>query len=404
MSPRPITCAALLALTLGAACKTDAPPAPPAKPAAAEPAPDPSAAPTLATPAAPAPLTPLACAPDGTTRWHGHGVTELEPRGVGALKGSEPPADHYAYVCEGGRIARVERRDGSGSLEGEDGGPALERVTEATPTRIVVERLDAADRPLGRVTLDADPADGTWTRSEQTPSAPVTWTEKLRLKDALVVERRAFDAQGQPATPWGGDAHAAVLLRSPTGAVLEQSWIGADGAPVPDARAIWRVRTTYNGADMPTEEAFLDADGAPMTDGTGLSVLLTERDFAGNELRSTRLGPTRAPAPTTEGVVTIHTVRDPRGHAVLEETLDGGGKPVATFRGIARAVMMVDPQGRLLHKAWQGLGGGPVTDGTGLAAYGWDYADDPVAGRKRFFLADGAEVDRHGKPLPPAPH
>lgn len=409
--------AALLAIALSAACRAEGPPqgapehpperstaeaaapksggdAPAPKSGGEAPAPQSAGGPATphATRPAPSPPHPLAC-PDGTSRWHARGVTELEVRGVGALKGPRPPADHFAYVCEGGRLARIERRDGSGALEGEDGGPAVELYREATATHVLVERLDAAGRPLGLVTLSAGPGDG-WTRTD--PSG----VELLTVRDGLVVERRAQDAEGRPTTPWGGAAHAVVLRRSSTGAVLEQRWVGLDGAPVPGPQGLWSVRTAHNPADMPVEVSYHDATGTPMADLTGASVLVTERDFAGNALRTTRLGPTRAPAPTTDGVVTTRTERDAQGHAVLEETLDGGGSPVATFRGIARTVLAVDTQGRLVRKAWVGLDGQPVTDGSGIAAYGWDYTDDAVNGRARFFLPDGTEVTRHGSPLP----
>lgn len=366
--------------------RSGAAPADPAPAAGATPTPPP------AEPPQPAPA-PLACA-DGVTRWHARGLLELETRGVGALRGSRPAADHFTYVCEGGRLARIERRDGSGALEG-DGGFAVERLTldvaPGGPLRVSVERLDAAERPAGHVEL-VPVAPDRWTRTEHDATGAVALREELTVRGGLVVERRPLDAPGLPTTR---------THRGPAGELLRTSWHGADGAPTADPRGVFAVRVAWDARGFPVEETFLDAAGAPTADSTGLSTLRFTRDHAGNELERTRLGPDGRPAPTTEGVVTLRTRRDPLGHAIAEDKLDGAGNPVAGFRGIAGSTMQVDARGRLVRIGWHDLEGRPVADGTGIAAYGWDYTDDPVEGRKRFFLADGTEVERHGKPLPP---
>jgi YD repeat-containing protein len=326
------------------------------------------------------------------------------------LRGAVPPADHYRFTCEGGTLVRVERRDGTGTLEGDETtGVATEVYAREAGGRIVVRRSDVAGRLLDTVTLT--PRDGGHERTEvdephrEAPAGALAvapappHVERLRTDEGRVVERRAFTSGGAPLAAFDHGVFGYRYVYDPQGNLTEETPLGPDGAPTPDARGVAARRLARGTAGFVVEESLHGADGALVPDSTGAAVIVYERDHAGNVVRSTRLDERRAPKPTTDGVVTVRTTRDPRGHAVLEETLDATGQPAGGFLGIAKARMRYDEAGRLVRREQLGADDRPVADGTGIWAQGWDYASDPAAPRLRFFVTSGEETDRKGKPL-----
>ena len=365
-----------------------APPPPPAAEASADPSPTPA---SLA-------LALGACAPDGTRAFREHGVTWLSSSGMAPLLGTNPPGDHFRYVCTGGQVARIERHDGTGALEAGDDGVAVEAL-EWRDEGATARLLDAAGQELSAAVARRNHSNTELLRvlQEWTDDVEEATTEDIHIRNGRVAERHFLTAEGAPMAAGPQHVYGVRYTYDASGGLTEEVYLGPDHEPAADARGVVHRRLRRSPQGFVVEESLHDAAGAPVADSTGTAAITLIVDHAGQVLETTRRSANGTPHAASDGVASTRYTLDPRGHVVREEYLDVGGRPAPGFRGIARIEQRYDAQGRLGERAQRDVQGRPVADGTGVATYGWRYVDGKA--NKRFFNAEGVETDRKGHPL-----
>lgn len=205
----------------------------------------------------------------------------------------------------------------------------------------MVERFDAAGRPLAIVNLGPDgyPA-----------PHPDGWVKTVARYDERdwPAEATFLDRDGQPMMAKFGDITFASLAfaHDEYGNVVETKLFDEHGQPM---RGVAQIRTTYDERGNPTRVAYYDGEGRPTHEVRGYFAIASEYDERGRMVTATFLDERERPAAGSDGVAKFRLTYDEHGNVATLSKLAADGRPTSRAGGFATTANEYDEASNLVE-------------------------------------------------------
>jgi hypothetical protein len=179
------------------------------------------------------------------------------------------------------------------------------------------------------------------------------------------------------------DAHARML---------ERAFFGADGKPALNKDGCARITCAYDAHGNEIERAYFSVNGEPVLHKTGYARVTYGYDARGNEIERAYFGADGEPVQHKDGNARSTKAYDARGNVIERAYFGADGKPVLHKDGYARVTNVHDARGNEIERAYFGVDGKPVLLKTGYArvTYGYDARGNEI--ERAYFGADGKPV------------
>lgn len=358
---------------------------------------------------------------------------------------------HVMLTVRGGRVVRVELRNGAGGREVDDAGDAGFVVEEepgghshrwfdrwGKPTTIVhfvgltTTRLTAwgapkRDRPEDghrRVyTLDARGfvASSKVVDDAGRPARTHGVYEVRTVYDGAghLLERAFFEPDGRPAVdeagvhrtryrydehgcqldwwyfdaagrPFGGAMGVSHGVRTcdAYGNVLSMRWYDPSGAPQINRQGLHGWIDTLDAHGGLTMRVGIGLDGRPAPTNARETIIRWRRDGFGHVIEASYLGPNAEPFVEPSGFAGVRFVLHDNGETLRKTYLDANGQPVVTRDGHAQELYDYDASGNLRSIDFLDATGGPAHGPSGEASIGLEYDAHELVASRTFYDAD----------------
>lgn len=332
-------------------------------------------------------------------------------------------ADYRKMSIVGGKVVRVEFRNGAGGFVPDDTGDVGFDVRSegGVTTMVWFDRwsLPTGEWRISGLVMRRFTPWGAPSRETREDAYVLEYTLDAR---GFIAATRYVDEQGKPAKR--GGVHATRYLRDENGDDIERATFDASGAPAGRPDGLQKVVQRYgpfgcfsgwerfdaagrpHGGVMgvPRGVETCDAHGNPLTlrwfDGTGTAAINTEgvhgwnetRDAHGSMLTHVTVGLDGKPAPLNGAESGVRYRYDARGYVIERSLLGPRGEPFVSLDRNSGDRYTLGPLGELVELTHVDANGHPVADRDGIARWRHERLANGLLHAVRFFDADGAPV------------
>jgi hypothetical protein len=324
------------------------------------------------------------------------------------------------FESRGGRVERVSRINGSGSLSDNDEGVAQWDVIWRSDGSVeAIELRNQRGRLVTRQSFNRDATQVDFSTEAETahaqgPAASVlnfvadegrfgaSKSEIVRHlldydNNGFVIGRRyardQFNTPAEDALGNWGEGYE----RDARGCAIRTWFLGPDGVQKTQRNGLNHIVETFDAHARMLERAFFGADGKPALNKDGCARITCAYDAHGNEIERAYFSVNGEPVLHKTGYARVTYGYDARGNEIERAYFGADGKPVLHKDGNARFTKAYDARGNEIERACFGVDGEPVLlkDGYARVTYGYDARGNVV--EVAYFGADGKPVlDKDG--------
>jgi hypothetical protein len=208
------------------------------------------------------------------------------------------------------------------------------------------------------------------------------------------LERRFFDAQGQPMSVKG--AHLIRYQYDDVGNLTQTTNFGVDGAPARSSEyRAYGMRFGRDAHGNETSRTYLDERGRPTPCDAGYAKADARFDEHDQLIEGHFYGPDDAPARNTDGYCMFRQTRDAHGNMVLERYFDELGNSIVSTNRFQRVEISYDPRNNPIAYRYEDASGALVMNLWGYAVRELSYDGDRLVST-RYLDAGGHLVDLVG--------